>query len=143
MNPQWCSLESIGLPNYEISSDARIRNKRTNYIYLNVFNHNKIIVYIRNDPNNKTPILLDIKATYIKIFEKSPNFKIKCKNHNIENQYRKSVDQLSLDGTYIRTFRSAYEAQKKLHIDHSCISTVCHKRRRHAGGYKWRFTIKD
>jgi hypothetical protein len=142
---EWISLRSLNLPNYEISNDARIRNKKTQYTLLNVLDRNKIIAYIRNNPRSRTPILLDIKATYMRIFSKFPNFRIKCRHHNIKNKNKnkKKVEQLSLDGTHIRTFRSASEASRKLHLSRSCISLTCNGKRKNAAGYKWRFVSKN
>lgn len=51
----------------------------------------------------------------------------------------KKVDMLSMNGEYIRTFRSARDAELELNINHSHISQCCHNVRKSTGGYKWRF----
>lgn len=47
------------------------------------------------------------------------------------------VDQLDLEGNYIRTFSSIIEAEKYLNI--SNIGACCRGKRFSAGGYKWRY----
>lgn len=53
----------------------------------------------------------------------------------------KPIDQLDLNGNYIRTWLNAHEASRQLGIDRSTISQCCRGGRRNktAGGYKWRF----
>ncbi len=53
----------------------------------------------------------------------------------------KPIDQLDLQGNYIRTWLNAHEASRQLGIDRSTISQCCRGSRRNktAGGYKWRF----
>lgn len=43
------------------------------------------------------------------------------------------------DGTYIRTFRAARDAELECGISHSHISQCCNGQRKSAGGYLWRF----
>lgn len=47
--------------------------------------------------------------------------------------------QMVVDGTVIRDFASAREAETTLGISHSHISQCCHGQRATAGGYGWRF----
>lgn len=53
----------------------------------------------------------------------------------------KPINQLDLQGNYIRTWLSAHEASRQLGIDRSTISQCCRGSRRNktAGGYKWCF----
>lgn len=43
------------------------------------------------------------------------------------------------DGTYIRTFRAARDAELECGISHSHISQCCNGQRKSAGGYLWQF----
>lgn len=43
------------------------------------------------------------------------------------------------DGTYIRTFRAAFDAEHEYGISHSHISQCCNGQRKSAGGYLWQF----
>ena len=52
----------------------------------------------------------------------------------------KSINQYSLNGTYIATFKSVSEAARKGFGDQSNISKACKSIVRTEGGYQWRFT---
>ena len=65
------------------------------------------------------------------------------------NLYGKSVDQLTMDGVFIQTFRSLEKAAQAVNGDPSTISNVCKKKVKKSGkytrrilshkGYKWRW----
>lgn len=70
-------------------------------------------------------------------------------SHNIQYAYDNGtkvgphmvdVDQLTLDGEYIRTWHGIAPIRKKLGILGSNIGKVCRGQRNQAGGYKWRYT---
>lgn len=50
------------------------------------------------------------------------------------------VDQISLDGEFIRTFDSAKDAESETGALRSKICMCCKGNRKTAGGYKWRYT---
>ncbi len=50
---------------------------------------------------------------------------------------KKKVIQYDDDGNLIRRFDSIQEAQAYMKITH--ISTVCRGKRKHDGGYRWRY----
>lgn len=52
----------------------------------------------------------------------------------------KAVDMLSKDGEFIKTFRSAHDAENITGINHSHISQRCHGSRMTSGGYIWKFS---
>ena len=52
----------------------------------------------------------------------------------------KSVEMYTIDGVYLRTFRSAHDAENETGVSHSHISQCCHGKRRTTGGYTWKFT---
>ncbi len=59
-----------------------------------------------------------------------------------EGKYKK-IKQLTLDGTYIRTFKSLKEASEVTKISKSSISTAANKKGRlSSGGYKWEYIKK-
>lgn len=51
----------------------------------------------------------------------------------------KAINMYEKDGSYIRSFRSAHDAEVELGISHSHISQCCNHRRKSAGGYVWQF----
>ena len=62
-------------------------------------------------------------------------------NHNCFNKpASKAVNQMSLEGKFIRRFESALEASRQLRINQSNISSVCNKKRKIAGKFKWEFS---
>ena len=62
-----------------------------------------------------------------------------CIQRRVEKQ-SKAVNQYTLDGVFIKQWKSAKEASKELHIDRSTIKMVCYGRpqRKSAGGFIWR-----
>lgn len=54
-----------------------------------------------------------------------------------------SVEQYSLTGKFINSFKSITDAGDKLGIDSSCITKCCKNKRATAGGYKWKYTSNN
>jgi group I intron endonuclease len=52
----------------------------------------------------------------------------------------KEISMYTKDGNFIRTFKSAIEAEIELNINHTHISQCCHNKRKTTGGYVWKFT---
>ena len=50
---------------------------------------------------------------------------------------RKRVNQYTLDGEYLNTFLSTYDAAKQTGCSQSHISCCCNGKENQAGGYKW------
>lgn len=50
-----------------------------------------------------------------------------------------SVEQYSISGDFINSFKSITDAGEKLRIDSSCITKCCKNKRATAGGYKWKY----
>lgn len=63
----------------------------------------------------------------------------------LNNSRSKAIDQLDLDGNYIKTFPSSMEAERQTGIQRTTISAVCRGYGVHktAGGYKWRYSEGD
>lgn len=59
-----------------------------------------------------------------------------------ENKLSKPVNQYDLEGNFIRTWENILSVEKELKLNHSLISACCKKRRKHTGGYVWRY-VKD
>lgn len=51
----------------------------------------------------------------------------------------KRINMFSKNGEFLRSFRSARDAECELGISHSHISQCCHNNRKTAGGYIWKF----
>lgn len=51
----------------------------------------------------------------------------------------KPVVMREKDGTYLRTFRAAYDAEREYGVSHTHISQCCTGQRKSAGGYLWQF----
>lgn len=51
----------------------------------------------------------------------------------------KPVLMLNIDGTLLKRFPSATEAERRTNIHHSHISQCCNGHRNTAGGYRWQF----
>jgi hypothetical protein len=55
------------------------------------------------------------------------------------NLIRKEVNQYDLDGNFIKTYKTLYEAQRETNVTNQNIHKVCNGSRKTAGGYKWRY----
>lgn len=51
----------------------------------------------------------------------------------------KRINMYSKSGEYIRSFKSAHEAEVTMNISHSHISQCCNGKRKTTGGYIWKF----
>ena len=51
----------------------------------------------------------------------------------------KLVSQFTLEGKFIKTYPSAYEAEKQTGINYQCIGNCCRGKQKTAGGYVWKF----
>jgi group I intron endonuclease len=71
-------------------------------------------------------------------YDNSKN-ELECKSIEIK-PYRRNINQLTLEGEYIRTFKSAYDACKILGINDKSIRSVCKGiKQKTAGGFKWEY----
>lgn len=58
------------------------------------------------------------------------------------NPHATRVDQLTLNGEYIRTFSCMKDAEEYLGLKRSHISCCCSGKRKYDHGFKWRYTDK-
>ena len=71
------------------------------------------------------------------------------RSHNMLHAYANGlckvtpVDQYTMDGHFIKTWKSGKEAGDTLHIPKSNINKCCKGERFSAGGYVWIYTKKD
>ena len=56
-------------------------------------------------------------------------------------QYEKSIDMLTIDGKYIKTFSSITEASNETNTHKGHITEVCKGKRISANNYKWRYAL--
>ena len=85
----------------------------------------------------------------IKTDNRIENLEMATHNENIKKRYEigidgnnyKAVEQYDLDGNYIATYKSSYEAEKITDICRTSIGSCCRKEEGHytAGGYIWKF----
>ncbi len=64
-----------------------------------------------------------------------------CGKQKIAEKAKKPIDQLSLDGKYIKTFDSAKEASAELNLSNGAISNAI-RRGSTSGGYRWRHHVE-
>ncbi len=64
--------------------------------------------------------------------------------HNLRKTIRmeKPVIQISMDGKWLKKYRSATDAEKQTGICHAGISSVARGKCKAFGGYKWQFAIQ-
>ena len=85
----------------------------------------------------------------IKTDNRIENLEMVTHSENIKKRYEigidgnnyKAVEQYDLDGNYIATYKSSYEAEKITDICRTSIGSCCRKEEGHytAGGYIWKF----
>lgn len=73
----------------------------------------------------------------------SHNIQYAYDNGTKEGPHIRDVDQLAMDGTYIKTWHGVHAAGRELGIHGENISKVCLGKRAQTGGYKWRYTPRQ
>ena len=58
-----------------------------------------------------------------------------------KSPFAKKVCQYSIEGTFLKEYRSIMEAEEKLKISH--ISEACRGKQKTAGGYVWKYKVED
>lgn len=53
---------------------------------------------------------------------------------------KKTVNQISLDGTFIACYESASEASRQTGMSKTCITRCCRKERQNSGGFLWEYS---
>jgi len=99
--------------------------RRENETYIN---------HLDNNPGNN-------RADNLEWCTQSHNIQYAYDNGRKEGPHMRDVDQLSMDGTYIKTWHGVHAAGRDLGIHGENISKVCKGERSHTGGFKWRYTV--
>lgn len=74
-----------------------------------------------------------------RVSEKTKMLISKKKKGNKAPKLYKPVSQYTIDGIFVREYKSIKEAETKTNINNSNITTCCKGRRRSAGGFKWAY----
>jgi hypothetical protein len=164
IDKEWRIIEKA--INYEISNYGEVRNKNTNRILKPTLISGYLAIGLRI--NNKTVtsfihrlvatrFLLCNDETYIvnhkdgvKTNNSVENLEWVSLSDNSKHAYllnlhkptRISVSQYSLDGVFIKEYKSTVDAEKETGIFNGVISNVCRgvRGRKTAGGYIWKYS---
>lgn len=155
----------IGFPLYLISNYGRIRNRETGRILKPSIACGYYKIRLSNNGNVKDFMIhklvyelfsgLRIPESCVidhidgnKLNNHIDNLRCITNSENVlaalyetkTNATAKSVNQYSLNGEYIQSFRSAREAAKQLELDSSTISKVCRGKNKTHGGFIFKYS---
>lgn len=163
--PIWKTIEEF--PDYEISFDCVIRNKKTGHIKKQCIGKRGYLVVSMY--KNKKGYLRTVHILYARAFIPNPNNlpmvnhkdgnKTRCTFDNLEwstardnllhaivmglhtSDGDKKISQYSKDGNLVATYKSASEASRVTGIKRCNICSVARSntRQKSAGGYIWRY----
>ena len=154
MKEQWKDIADFD--NYEVSDLGRVRNKKTKRILRLVKDSGGYVqVNLYNDGERKSiKIHRLVASTFIPnplnlpqinhIDENKTNNNVEnlewCSaQYNIDYSQSKPVNQYSLDGIYIATYKSIKEASRTTGTDQTGIVDCCKGRLKTSGGFIWKY----
>ena len=157
---------------YEVSNLGRVKGISGKILRPVVRNHGYLAVYLYGKENRKiasvhrivAEAFLDNPNEYTEVNHKDENkannevSNLEWCNHRYNTNYgttqarraakmingpkAKAVDQLAMDGTYIRTFPSMAEVKRVLVFDQANIFSAINGKYTQAYGYKWRYSTE-
>lgn len=92
--------------------------------------------------NHINGIKTDNRICNLEMVTHNENIKKRYEIGNDGNNY-KEVEQFDLNGNYIATYKSSYEAERITGIGRTCIGGCCRNEHYTAGGYIWQFKSKE
>lgn len=143
---------------YEVSDEGRIRNKNTGRILkldINRYGYLQIKLYKEGSRQ-----WLSVHRLVAKAFIPNPNNypevdhidknrsnanvdNLRWVNHqeNIDHSKSRAVNQYTLDGHYVATYKSTYEAHRQTGVHQGNIVQCClgNPNYSHAGGFIWKY----
>lgn len=165
---EWKDLpKELNVSNYQVSNLGKIKNKKTNYIFLfgkykreyrncdlitdngsrkSFLIHILVAKTFISNPDNKPTVnhinnnKLDNRVINLEWATRSEqNFKENKKNGQNNKNRGKSINQYDLKGNFIKTWKKLIDAQNELGIDVKNISQVLRGKQKTAGGFIWKY----
>lgn len=157
---QWKPID--GFPNYQVSNKGRVKNIETGKVMKNRSNNHgyPYVALPKGDGKSKNMLLHRLVATaFIPNPDNLPEVNHKDENktnndvtnlewvsasqntrHSIHQRSCK-INQLSLDGEFIREWESSKQIERELGYSQGNIIKCCkgNKNYSHVGGYKWQY----
>lgn len=141
---------------YEVSNEGNVRNKITGRMLKPYYDKGylKVVLY-KNGEQKHCSIHRLVAQAFLpnprnlpevnhidenKLNNNVENLEWCSRQYNIDYSQSKSVNQYTLEGGLLNTYKSVCEASRQTGIDQSSISSCClGKRYKSAGGYIWKY----
>lgn len=158
ISEEWKQIN--GFPNYAVSNKGRVMNLKTGRVLKPIITPLGYAVVALSNGNGKSKQIMVHRLVAQAFIPNSDNlFQINHidedkTNNDVTNlewctasenrvhsnhQYSCKINQLSLDGKFIKEWESAHEIQRELGFAHNYIIAVCKNKFKQAYGFKWRY----